>query len=632
MICKNCANIFSDDLDVCPECGTPLKKNAAENVQTDSSEGIEKLVSLAFSMDVNESASAQKFEDVFSYSEEQFAEIENSGSEELSEEKETESEDAEIAMSDTAFEIKAEDESEESEVEVNAEPVVQVRPATEKAKLPKMTAKEKGSFNFILSLMAVIFIIILALAGVRMGTDIFDKDEDSVKAIVLSGLTSAETADLEEYLSKIALVAYSGFDREKHVAVDVMNYFRPHDAGGLYNRFFSYAEITANTPDPAGRFKNENGDYSYYVLDADKVDSIIEKFGYSVNSNINEKNFYRYDDKYYFANLSDYTFSADVVADISLSKRIQDGSYYVECSFYDESAADTNKNYFKAYIILDKYEDAESSEVKWIINRISDEAIFDSSGLMIKDESGLNELSYTIETKTLEAVTEDGEVYARYILEYPVFSGDTKGEKVVNYTFEDMVKTYSTDVQSATEAYNKFIKKVGKAEELPYVTYVTARVSYNRNGYISIILGTSEKKPQSSYKASDAQEGEFQPVFLPEKKIQGYTIEVGTGEFIPKKEMFNVEYTLVHELLYRIYNGYEYESLINENIVSEEIIPEDTENTGMAFYESACGLSRDGLLFCYVSPEGYTENIVIPYDTEGFFSEDFGKRAVSAAE
>ncbi len=605
MICKNCANIFSDDLTECPECGTPIKLSAVKETEPDSQEEIEKLVSLAFSDTAKELPEPQEFEDIFSYSEDQLSENET----------------PEVAEGEAQTEAE-----EPTEADVESEPEEKIKAKPKKVKLQKMTKKEKGAFNFILSLTVVIFIGIIALAGIRMGTDVFEKDKDDVKAIALSGLTATETEELEEYLSKISIVAYNGFNREKDVIVDLMAYLRPHDAGGLYNRFFAPAEITANTPDPNGRFKNENGDYSYYVLEAEKVDSILASLGYSVNHNVNEKNFYCYDDKYYFANLADYTFSPRVVAEVGSSKRIQDGSYYVECSFYDEGAVGADKSYLQAYIILDKHTDEETNEISWELSRISHEAIFDSSGLMIKDGSGENELSYSIETKTVEAVTEDGVVYARYILEYPVFSGESKGEKVANQLFSGLAATYDTDTESVTEAYKKFIKKGGSKEDLPYTTYVVARVTYNRNGYISIVEGISEGKPQSDYKNAEVQEGEFRPVILPERTIEGYIIDVETGEFLSKNEIIDVEYTLVHKLLYRIYNGYEYESLLNENIASTEIVPEDTERMGKAFYESASAMGYGGYVFCYVNPDGYTESIVIPYDTDNFFKEDFSRK------
>lgn len=614
MICKNCANIFSDDLSVCPECGTSVA-GADTHTDDESQDEIERIVSVAVSGGGEQKSIPTEFEDIFSYSEEQMAQIEIPVEEPQNEPyEETETPDTDENKEET-------EDKEEKPVRRSG---ARVRP--EKVKLRKMSKKEKGAFNFVISLMAVVFITMIALVGIRLGTDVFEKNEDEVKAIALSGFSAAETAELEDYLSKIGIVAYNGYDRDKEVIVDVMAYLRPQDPGGLYSRFYGSAELTANTPDPNGRFMNENGDYSYYVLDTEPVDEILSTFGFSINHNVNEKNFYCYNDKYYFANVADYTFSAGVVADVTSSKRIQDGSYYAECSFYDATAEESNNSYLKTYIILDKYEHPETGATQWEISRISHEAIFDSMGFMVEDESGINELSYRIENETIEAVTEDGKVYARYILEYPVFKGDTKGEKVSNQLFSDLANSYKAGAESATKDYKKFIKDGGNKEELPYVTYIVARVTYNRNGYISIVEGISEYKPQPESKAGQTQDGEFIPVALPERSIEGYIIDVETGHFLSKNEVIDVEYTLVHDILYRIYNGYEYESLLSEDVADSQDIPEDTDEAGKTFYESASAMGYSGYVFCYVNPKGYTENIVIPYETENFFNEDFSRK------
>lgn len=604
MICKKCANIFSDDLTVCPDCDTPVKTVGAENKEEiTEKEEIEKAVSLALS-----EREEMVFEDISSY-----------GQEEPQEEEELSYQDEEPEAEKT----------EEPDGEEKKEAVQPVR--KEKVKLQKMSRKEKGAVDFILSLMVVLIIGMVALTGISLTTEVFEKDEDSVKAIALSGLSAADTKDLEDYLSKIAIVAYDGYDREKDVIVDVMAYLRPHDAGGLYSKFYGSAELVTNKQDPNARFGNENGDYSFYVLDCDKADEILASFGFSVNHNVNEMNFYCYEDKYYFANLSDYSFSSSVVADVSSSKRIQDGSYYVECSFYDEKAGENDNSYLETGIILDKIQDTQTGEIQWVVSRISHEPIFDISGMMIKDESGRNDLSYIIETKTVEAVTEDGQVYARYIIEYPYFKGETEGEKAVNSLFAETVKTYESYCENADKDYKKFIKKGGDKEELPYVTYVVARVTYNRNGYISIVEGISESKPQSDYK-NTVGEGEEPIAVLPERTIEGYIFDVQTGEFLSKKEVIEADYQLVQEILYRIYCGYGYDDLINEDAEKSEDIPEDEDGVGKTLYEAASALSENGYVFCYVHPKGYTESVVIPYTIDNFFDEDFGKVTSSSDE
>ncbi len=589
MICKNCANIFSDDLIACPECDTPVSSGAEKK-------DIEEIVSFALG----------EFEDVSSYSEE---------SEELCPEEE--------APEEFTPPVYKENEPQKEEPPAEEEKP-QAPERRERPKMKKMSKKEKGAFNFIISLMVVVFVGMAALVGISLGTDVFEKDEDDVMAMALSGFSAAETAELEDYLSKISVIAYSGFDREKDVIVDVMEFLRPYDTGGIYSRFYGNADLTVNEPDPNGRFANENGDYSFYALEGEKVDRLLKTFGFDINHNVNEKYFYFYDGRYYFANLADYTFSSGVAADVSSSKRIQDGSYYVECSFFDSDSEKADGSYLKAYIILEKSTEAAEGEPPWRLSRISHEAIFDATGFMIKDEREENEPSYSIERQTIQAVAEDGTVYAEYNVEYPFFEGDTEGEKEVNRMFAELVNNYTMQADSADKDYKRFIKKGGDKADLPFVTHAVARVTYNRDGYISIVEGLSQYKPETKKASAESEEETEEFITLPERTVEGYIIDVETGNFLSSKEILDAEYHMVYEVIYRIYSGYDYESLLSGEDASIGI-PEDTDEIGKTFYESASALSENGFIFCSVHPKGYTETVIIPYSTKNFFNSDFSK-------
>lgn len=591
MICKNCANIFNDDLTVCPECDTPVSTGAVKKEKD-----IGEIVSLALGDFEDISSNSDEKEDFYEETEEDFTPPVYASQAPVEKERPAVGE---------KFLLKEE------------QPALSIQ--RERKKMKKMSRKEKGAFNFIISAMAVVFAAMAALVGVSLSTDLFEKDEDSVMAVALSGFSSSETAELEDYLSKISVIAYSGFDREQDVIVDVMDFLRPYDMGGLYSRFYGMPEITVNKADPNGRFSNENGDYSFYALDGERVDRILATFGFDINHNVNEKDFYFYDGKYYFANTPDYTFSPYVMADVSSSKRIQDGSYYVECSFFDGSSEKADGSYLKAYIILDKNEDAPEGELPWRLSRISHEAVFDATGFMIKDESGKNELSYTIEHKTVQAVAKDGTVYAEYNVEYPYFKGKTEGEKEVNRLYAELINNYTLQSKDAEKDYKRFIKRGGKKADLPFVTHAVARVTYNRNGYISIVEGLSQYKPQTG--TAEAQE-DF--VVLPERTVEGYIIDVETGSFLSSKEIVKAEYHLVYDVIYRIHEGYDYESLLKGEDVSIGI-PEDADGIGKTFYESASALSENGFIFCSVHPKGYTETVIIPYSTKNFFNSDFSK-------
>ena len=145
---------------------------------------------------------------------------------------------------------------------------------------------------------------------------------------------------------------------------------------------------------------------------------------------------------------------------------------------------------------------------------------------MIKDDSEKNELSYTIEKKTIQAVTSNGIVFAEYNLEYPVFKGETEGEKEVNRLFAELVNNYTLHTKDADVNYKRFIRGGGDKNKLPCVTHAVARVTYNKNGYISIVEGLSSYNPLTN-KLSQAEQDEV--VILPERDVEGYIIDVETG-------------------------------------------------------------------------------------------------------
>ena len=121
MICKNCANIFSDDLTVCPECDTPVSGGAEKK-------DIEEIVSFALG----------EFEDISSYSEEvPCSEDEPSAEDEAQEE--------------FTPPVYKEDEPQKQEPPAE-EAKPQAPERRERPEMKKMSKKEKGAFNFIISL------------------------------------------------------------------------------------------------------------------------------------------------------------------------------------------------------------------------------------------------------------------------------------------------------------------------------------------------------------------------------------------------------------------------------------------------------------------------------------------------
>ena len=71
--------------------------------------------------------------------------------------------------------------------------------------------------------------------------------------------------------------------------------------------------------------------------------------------------------------------------------------------------------------------------------------------------------------------------------------------------------------------------------------------------------------------------------------------------------MTGKDYLAVQQLLYRIWLG-------ADDTLEDSEIPDDTDGIGAKIYTSPWVLTEDGLMFCYQTEEGYTEEITIPYN------------------
>ncbi len=449
--------------------------------------------------------------------------------------------------------------------------------------------REKSAMKGIIALVLALVVFIGAISAVSYFTDFFEED-GSIKTVALSGLSAEETKDFEEYLSKISIVAYEGFDRKSADVGEFLSLFNPSHPGGLYTEFNASAELVVNRRDPARRFANENGDYSYYVIDEEYIDPVLTNFGFNVYHGINEKDCYYCDGKYYFRYLNDNIFGAESIAQIESTKRTDDGKYYAECVFYNEQTESTDMDYLKAYIIFEK---ADNS---WKISTISHKEIFDSTGVMIATD---DQLDYEIRSISIENKDESGNVVASCQMEYPYFKGFTKAEIAINQLYETMIASYQADTAS-------ILKDIA----------VVSRVTYNKNGFVSV---TEETTKGTAYINESEKDGKtVQTLRFPKRSIQGYTLNIETGENISKKEILKPEYHTVANVLFCIWSGYDYTA-----VLYGESAPNDEDEIGIKLYEAASSITQDGYTFHYVDKEARTHSLVIPFDTADMFRFSF---------
>lgn len=575
MICKKCAAEFDDSLKACPECSEEVSE--------------ETLKKKAFKVTIN---SDEAF--VTAAAEEKTAETETN---------EAEPETAEDAG------ISAE---EQGKKELSAkEKRFEKTKAKKQEKLKAQKKKEKGASRFIVSSVALMAVIMVALSALSIATDVFEEDKDTVKTMALSSLSSADAGELEAYLSKLYALREMELDDDT-ASDELYPYFMPYSEGGIYSKLQGNAKLITDSADPAKRFADEEGTYAYYKIEAEKIDAIIEKFGLVPNHTLNLKDIYYHSGSYYFSKLENGEEDFAVEADVVSSKRIQDGSYYVDCVFYN-TGSNEGRQKGEIYAIVSKETVEGSSESNWIISRLSSEPLFDESGIMIENDGTFK---YEMRREQFSGLLSDGTVFCEYSVEYPYFKGESQGEKAANLLYSEVLSQYK---KSAEEADKYFEEYTGKKEALPIVVHISSEVTYTDDKYISTIVDISEYNPEDIAETQEESE-EASAVTLANRSVEGYIFDTETGEYVSKDAIVGKDYQLVSDILYRIHGGYEYADLLDESIPRPSEIPPD-DVIGKSIYESGSSITPGGYVFCLVTPEGYVESVLLPNDVLNLLKE-----------
>lgn len=465
----------------------------------------------------------------------------------------------------------------------------QVRKRTSAAN-KKQLKSEKKAKNAVVILSCIMALITAIMAVLGATTDIF-KDDD-VKAVAVLILPQEDKEELEKHLSKIRSLVGTGFDTEKMSGEELFAYIKPGSEDGLYTCFGYTAEKISDMPDPAERFKDEAGEYAYYKIPCKEIDSILSHFDLETNHALNSEKAYYYDGCYYFADEESNLQSASGEVSVIDSKRIQDGRYYVTCKFGNK----------EVYVIASIISTDEGN--LWKIHSMSLKPVFDSLGIMIKNEDETAG-KYEMRQLILEGKAKDGTVYMKYVLKYPYFFGESQGEIQANNFYSSLMTFYRQQSEQVQSDYKKFIKKGGKLQSLPIELHYTATVSLFDQKNLCLINEITESVPV--YESAD----EISPV-LGIKTVECNTFDIETGLFVSKDSLVGKDYVTLSEVLYRIYKGYAYESLLDESVSSEDV-PDDIMNLGDKIYNSAVTMCKEGYLFCYINESGLREDVVVPF-------------------
>ncbi len=629
MICKNCSAEYSDEFSFCPKCG-----------------------------EKNENKFSQESLNAGTY----VIEI----SDEESEEGGASQAEYDVPVYDEAERIKAA-EKESGEIIERRERIVRERRKTlirnKKGKIKRESKKATALIAFILCAVGMLCVLFTVF---RVKTDAFEQQAQTQKAVALSKLSAEDEVQLEKELALYYSAMKMNFSKDTYDAEKIISAMDPADKGNIYNTVNSAQEQLQTAADPAMRFADEYGEYSYYKVEKSKIDKVLERFDISCEGDVNSKECYYYDGYYYFDNKPAKN-TPSVGADITKSRKVLDGSYYVECYFYVTDGSNTVKS-DTYYIVANKNVNAASDGYSFRISEINSSPVFSGAGNPT-NVSGAE--GYKTVRKVIEGRTENGTVYSRYVIEYPVFEGSSVGEASINEFFSGTVTAYEIKASNAQKDYEAFISKGGKAEELPFTETVVTRVTYSDNEKISLKEKITSYSPELPEKEETTEQNDYYPVReninrepeqqeveLPEITVEAYTFDRLTGDFIEKDAVIGKNYMVISEILYRIYNSYEYESVIPQETVvettqetttgqSEEFgnngyygnedyydrngyydydnyygygeekedddgIPDDKDGFGTEIYESACCMTADGFTFFYIEEEGYITEVTIP--------------------
>lgn len=605
MICKNCSAEFDDSVAQCPECG--MENEAV----TESFE------------EKNESDEAAQ-----TVQENKLKQPEQEPSPDAAQEGEKES--ADEASQEKPREEKADEKKPEGARPVRTRPAparrpVQGRPpqgrpsgsSNLKRRPIKPTKQEKRMIAVIMSLVCFIGLCAAAVAYLNITTDLLKVDTSTDKIVAGVGLTSAEEKQLEELLANCFTVAKNEFGAESTGTEAVLAKINPSDKGNIYSRVNNTSEKLQTTADPANRFADENGEYAYYKLSQKKVDAVLDCFGLQSYRGENEEDYYYCDGYYYYA--LETAESQLVKAEITKTRRILDGRYYAEFYFFTENDGKIKKSKTR-YLVFEMEKNEATGKVSFAIEKTSSKNFVASDG---KLEASAR--VYNRKTEVVEGYTKDGLLFCKYVIEYPVLDGEDAGSQNVNAIFENTVSVYRMKAESADADFKSFKKAGGEEEQLPYIENIVASVVFEDEKNISFAEKIykldpaleKETEEDSSYYYADAGQETEPEARLYDIAIESYTIDKQSGNFISKDSVVGKDYMLVSEVLYRIYKGYDYNSILpwNEEEYGEyyyDETPEDTDGYGAAIYDSAWSRTKSGISFWYKTVQGYVTEVTIP--------------------
>ncbi len=562
MICPICKSEILENAELCDNCGAILTDNIKENepVQTEA---------------LTEEASAQSDY----YQEEALEKAQGEESAEESEETEPSKEATEKTPNVNKENVRVKAQSQRRQAVPN-----------KKAK-SKKNSKGTSKYSLMMKIVVLVCVGLMAVLAAVSKTTVIFKNDNSDKTVVLSGLAESEKASFEAFAPKLGTFFKDGFDSSQTVFDDILPLVNPSEKGGLYEAFFGKANTVTETADPVSRFTD--GEDGYYAVKGEDVSEIAKTLSLVSLDDANAKDYYYFDGNYYFRFAEPETEAEKYTVKIADSKKTSDGDYYITCDIFKNGEAEAQKQlYFIAS--FEKNDDTAS----WKVSKISTEALYSQLGSKLEKTED-DTLPYNMKRKTVEAVTSDGKVYAKYIIEYPSFTGSFMMKEAIENQFKAQIDRFERASKKADERFKGFIEKGGSEEDLPFYTHVVFSVKYNADGYLSMVERNTIYNTDTLAERDEETTSQF-----PKTTYEGQSFEVQSGDFIKKDDLLGKDYQSTEQVLYK--NWFE----ANNGSQSAEIqIPNDLNSVGHGIYSSAWYITKEDVHFLYQDENGALETV-----------------------
>lgn len=463
-------------------------------------------------------------------------------------------------------------------------------------------------------------VIIVSLTFISKQTGIFENDPG--KTVTLTKLTDEQLSAFEAKVNRLSALFDSGYSSDTAILDELLHAMHPDTESGLYAGFFDKKSALTNA-DPANRYKtsDDSGKYNYTKVSKEEIEQIAKFLSLQSWHDANTDEYYYYDGEYYFApSIDEKTEKQVFFAD--KANALQTGEYYISGSVYPEgTTSNEDGTYSKAangelYFIAVN-EKIDSSD-DWTIKQISTEPIIDENGENSQGDINKTEPTYKMHREEIDAKTSIGKLYAKYIVEYPVFDEQGPARAAIDGIYNEIIEKYKSDAKNADSAYKKAKDKGINDEDLPYYIHISAAVVYNAEGRLALLETTAKYEPtsikdeESSSAAgqSESSEAEAVPaVKLSQIAYEGYTLELQSGNFVQKDDLLGKNYAEIQKSLYENY----YRQIHSSNIDGQEIeIPTDRDGLGEKIYSSAWAqTSKDMVTFYFTDDSGAGQSVSI---------------------